>query len=60
MATTRLNDHVFVFPQDDVCRIVEVQDLNGTQLSGGATGLRHYGWIQNMYQCLYDGVVCGV
>lgn len=41
MAATGADDHVSVFLQDDVGAVVEVEDGDGVELSGGAAGLGH-------------------
>lgn len=41
MAATGSDDHVSVFLQDDVGAVVEVEDRDGVELSGGTAWLGH-------------------
>lgn len=48
MAATGPDDHVPVLLQDDVGAVVEVEDGDGVELGGGAAGLGHRFWVDEV------------
>ena len=60
MAATRLDDHVFIFLQNDVGALVKVQDRDPTELGWRTAGLGHVVRSHQVDQGLHYGVVSGV
>ena len=60
MAATRLDDHVFIFLQNDVGALVKVQDRDPTELGWRTAGLGHVVRSHEVDQGLHYGVVSGV
>ena len=60
MAATRLDDHVFIFLQNDVGALVKVQDRDPTELGRSTAGLGHVVRSHEVDQGLHYGVVGGV
>lgn len=48
MAATGSDDHVSVFLQDDIGAVVEVEDRDGVELSGGTARLGHRFGVDEM------------
>ena len=60
MTSASLDDHVEVLLEDDVVRLVEVEDGDGAELDGRAAGLGELVALHEMHEGLHDGVVGGV
>lgn len=48
MAATGPDHHVPVFLQDDVGAVIKVEDGDGVELGGGAAGLGHRVWVDEV------------
>lgn len=60
VAATGPDHHVSVLLQDDIRAVVEVEDRDGVELGGRTAGLGYCVWVDEVNQCLDDGVVGGV
>ena len=60
MAATRLDDHVFIFLQNDVGALVKVQTRDLTELGWSTAGLGNVVRSHEVDQGLHNGVVGGV
>ena len=60
MASAALDHHVPVLLEDDIGRLVKVQDGDARELCGRAAGLGHILRLHEVHQRLDDGVVGGI
>ena len=60
MAAARLDDHVFIFLQNDVGALVKIQDRDPTEFGRSAAGLGNVVRSHQVDQGLHYGVVGGV
>ena len=60
MAATRLDDHVFIFLQNDVGALIKIQDRDAAQLGWSTARLGDIVGSHQVHQGLHNGVVGGV
>lgn len=60
MTAATLDDHVFVFLEDHVAVVQEIEYGDRRQFGGRATGLGHFSRAHQVHQCLNYSVVGSV